>query len=150
MAPEMPVKEAKGVTTPGFLLKGVENPEDNLTRLRRGRLLCIDDDARVLESRRALLERAGYSVSTAADPVDGFRLYLSGTFDAVILDYRMPLMNGGVLAACMRHLGRGSRLILISASADIPEGEAACFDHILPKGASGTMLDVLSELLKTP
>ena len=52
-------------------------------------ILCIDDDYGVLEYQRALLEKRGYTVLTAASPRQGLQIAAVSGLAAVIVDYHM-------------------------------------------------------------
>jgi len=58
------------------------------------RVLIIDDDALTTEHFARMLRFDGYEVETALDSETGFQAAVSGSFDAVILDLRMPLIDG--------------------------------------------------------
>ncbi|MCU1287304.1 MAG: response regulator receiver protein [Acidobacteriales bacterium] len=58
------------------------------------RVLCIDDFRPGLETRKAFLEQFGYQVLIAPNGLEGLRLLKENHIDVVILDYRMPEMNG--------------------------------------------------------
>jgi DNA-binding response OmpR family regulator len=67
----------------------------------------------------------------------------------VILDYAMPLINGGVVAAQMRQIKGGIPLILLSGCSNVPDEDVALFDYFIPKGCSpGTLLSALDEVLR--
>jgi len=57
-------------------------------------ILIVDDDSAVAETFSRMLRLEGYEVATALDPEKG--LELAGTLhpSAIILDMRMPLING--------------------------------------------------------
>jgi len=57
-------------------------------------LLVIDDNAENRDILRRHLERQGYLVATAADGPKGLELLAAGTFELVLLDVRMPGMDG--------------------------------------------------------
>ena len=57
-------------------------------------VLCIDDSQAILKYERTLFERSGYIVVTTASPQQGLRFAKMTRFDAVIIDYQMPEMNG--------------------------------------------------------
>lgn len=57
-------------------------------------ILIIDDDASVGLTFTRMLEGAGYGVSRAESAADGLSHLESHPVDAVILDMRMPEMNG--------------------------------------------------------
>jgi len=57
-------------------------------------ILCIDDDPRTLELEKNLLEMQGYAVLTASDGPAGVALARAHRVDAVVLDFKMPGMDG--------------------------------------------------------
>jgi CheY-like chemotaxis protein len=83
-------------------------------------ILCIDDEALGLQIRQAVLERAGYRVLTAVNGESGIALFHNNTIDAVLLDYLMPGMDGGEVAAAMRSIRPDVPILLHSACVDLP------------------------------
>jgi len=67
-------------------------------------LLCIDDEETGLKLRKLLFEREGHQVLTAADGTSGIDLFKTQPIDAVILDYRMPEMDGAAVAEKLKEL----------------------------------------------
>lgn len=67
-------------------------------------ILCIDDDGAGLEARKELLKIGGYEVLTAQSGEHGLELFVSHPIDAVVLDYKMPGMNGDRVARQMRRV----------------------------------------------
>jgi len=59
-----------------------------------GRLLIVDDDDSTTETFARILTLEGYEVRTAASAESGLREIESGSPDAIILDLRMPFING--------------------------------------------------------
>jgi DNA-binding response OmpR family regulator len=117
-------------------------------RPQRKIVLCIDDDPNASAIRRCLLENAGYLVLTTYNGSDGLKVFSTGIADAVILDYAMPLMNGGVVAAQMRQIKGKIPLILLSGCSTVPDEDVALFDHFIPKGCSpSTLLSAVDEIL---
>jgi CheY-like chemotaxis protein len=84
-------------------------------------VLCIDDEASGLQLRQALLERAGYRVYTAPDGRSGLTLLKKHHFDAVVLDYVMPEMNGEQVAEAIHHDRPSLPILLLSSCMSIPE-----------------------------
>ena len=80
------------------------------------KVLVVDDDPSVLATYRRLLTRAGYGTFTADNPLrvlddrPG-----SGRFDLLLLDYKMPGMDGLSLLAELRRREWKAHCILISA-----------------------------------
>lgn len=57
-------------------------------------ILIIDDDRAVLQSCRHILTDEGYDVETATDGASGLELLKQRPFDLVLIDLKMPGMNG--------------------------------------------------------
>ena len=79
-------------------------------------VLCIDDDEVILRYEKALLERSGYAVLTAASAQQGLRLVTMCKCDAVLLDNEMPDMNGHEVAVEIRRARPELAIILPVAS----------------------------------
>jgi CheY-like chemotaxis protein len=83
---------------------------------RRATVLVVDDEPNVRELRRVLLERFEYHAIVAASGRQALRIFRRTAVDAVILDYRMPGMDGAQTAREIRNLDRVVPIILSSAS----------------------------------
>jgi DNA-binding response OmpR family regulator len=59
-----------------------------------GKVLLIDDDARLHELLASYLHQNGFTVTVAADGRKGLAALEAGAFDAVLLDVMMPGMDG--------------------------------------------------------
>ncbi len=64
-------------------------------------ILCIDDDPTILELQKNVLEANGYTVLTASDGPSGIALVCQYAVDAVVLDFKMPGMDGGQVAEAL-------------------------------------------------
>jgi DNA-binding response OmpR family regulator len=83
------------------------------------RVLLVDDDRDVLRGLGIRLRAAGYEVPTAEDGVSGLASALANPPDAIVLDLRMPRMDGMTM---LRHLRkdvatRGIPVVVVSANA---------------------------------
>ncbi len=61
-------------------------------------VLCIDDDPIVRELQKSVLETNGYTVLVAPDGPTGIALARHHPVDVVVLDFKMPGMDGGEVA----------------------------------------------------
>jgi len=61
---------------------------------KRQRIVVIDDNANDLEVTRRFLERRGYDAVPAGSGEEGLRLAQAVPPDAIVVDYRMPGMDG--------------------------------------------------------
>jgi DNA-binding response OmpR family regulator len=57
-------------------------------------ILVVDDDPAVIETFALMLQLEGFDVCTAGGAEDGLRQALARRMDAIILDLRMPLVDG--------------------------------------------------------
>jgi len=109
-------------------------------------LLCIDDNQGILEYEKALFERLGFNVVTAGSARQGLQLATTSTFDAVLLDYQMPDMNGHQVAVEIRST-RPDTLVIIFSGSEIPEETQKLVDAVIPKnGEIRELLPVVTRL----
>src|SRR4051812_33426884 len=72
-----------------------ENESDAILLMEpRGRILIVDDEARIRLSLRSCLEAEGYEVDEAADGVGALRAIGEIKPDLVLLDLAMPRLDG--------------------------------------------------------
>ncbi len=64
-------------------------------------ILCIDDDPVILELEKTILEKNGYSALTAQDGPAGIALARAESIDLVVLDLKMPGMDGDEVAEAL-------------------------------------------------
>jgi DNA-binding NtrC family response regulator len=83
------------------------------------RLLYVDDEAdlRDLVENQLLLE--GFEVTTASDGVNALEILTQHSFDVVLLDVRMPRMNGIEVLQAMRDRNLHPRTIMLTGDSDI-------------------------------
>lgn len=104
---------------------------------RKPTLLCVDDDAQSLEVRRIVFEAFGFEVTCATDPRQGLRLHASRRFDAALLDYQMPHLNGAELAKSMKVSRPDVPIVILSGLADLPPDTPVYHDRFFTKTESG-------------
>jgi CheY-like chemotaxis protein len=78
-------------------------------------VLLVDDNRDGLLVRRALLEEQGFQVELAHNGEEGLKLFELSSFDIVITDYRMPVMNGTELIGHLRKRNPHVRVVLLSS-----------------------------------
>jgi CheY-like chemotaxis protein len=96
-------------------------------------ILCVDDEPLVLASWAELIASAGYHVLTARSGVEALRQFSAQAVDAVVLDYEMPGMNGGTVAAQIRRIKNEVPIILHSGGATPRTEELALFVSFVSK-----------------
>ena len=84
------------------------------TSERSASVLVIDDDPDVRDFIVASLGDYGYRVREAADGEDGLAAFAEERPDLVILDFAMPGLSGGEVAARILKLVRGQPILFVS------------------------------------
>jgi two-component system, sensor histidine kinase len=82
------------------------------------RILNVEDDAAVALLERKRLETEGFRVVDAADGATALRMLGEETFDAVLLDYRLPDMTGREVVRRLPPSSRMTPVIVITAYGD--------------------------------
>jgi DNA-binding NtrC family response regulator len=99
-------------------------------------ILVVDDDLLVLESLEDYLKQADYRVVTASSAREAIEKARETPFDIGLLDMKMPEMDGFQVAAMLRQLQPGLRIIIFTGYASLEsEARAAQLDfyEYLPK-----------------
>ncbi len=111
-------------------------------------VLCVDDETVGLMVRKQVLEARGYRVFAAENGADALKTFSSEPVDLVVLDYKMPGMNGDVVAERMKELRPSVPILMLSAYVDLPRETLALVDMHLTKGEGPLiMLKAVAELL---
>jgi CheY-like chemotaxis protein len=89
-------------------------------------IMIVDDDVAIQELCKLVLEDNGYEVKTALNGEEALNLYKElmndkRKPDIVIMDYRMPVMNGIEATKAILSLDSKARIIFVSADATIFE-----------------------------
>ena len=117
-----------------------------------GKILLVDDDDRLRDSFYNILGMEGHTVRTAASGETALRLAEEETPDAVIMDVRMPGMDG--LTALRLLHGRDPRLPVIIMTAysttesAIEATKLGAFDYILKPFEIPDMLELVTKALE--
>jgi CheY-like chemotaxis protein len=96
-------------------------------------ILCADDSPGVLEGWKAILKREGYEVLTATNGKEALQVFVSHPVDLVLLDYRMPEMNGDLAARHMKACKPDVPVALLSADDWMPPGMLETVDAFVSK-----------------
>ena len=97
-------------------------------------VLCIDDDPRTLAIREALFHGAGFQVFSVVKGCEGIGLANQQNFDAIVLDYAMPDMNGEEVARALKLAHPAVPIVLCSGEYNIPESVFELVDAFVTKG----------------
>jgi two-component system nitrogen regulation response regulator NtrX len=87
---------------------------------QRASVLIADDEASIRESLRMILEFEGYRVEEAGDGLAALRIVRDRPPDAILLDIRMPELDGLETLRTLRERGYEMPVLVISGHADVP------------------------------
>jgi two-component system response regulator AtoC len=78
-------------------------------------ILILDDEKMQRDMLQGFLDKQGYNVLTAADGRSALSLFMDNPVDLVLLDHRMPDMNGDEVLARIKSINPAARAIMITA-----------------------------------
>jgi len=98
------------------------------------KILVIDDDRSIRETLELYLTEEGYEVVTAATGTDGLNRFIETSPDVVILDIRLPDVDGFTILEDLRKEDDNVKVIMITAHHDmdstISAMKSGAFDYI--------------------
>ncbi|HEX8600625.1 MAG TPA: response regulator [Chloroflexia bacterium] len=84
----------------------------------RGPILVIDDEPEILSTVATILEFEGYEVEQAANGAEGLDCIERNRPSLVLLDMRMPVLNGWDFARILKEKGVHLPIIVMTAAQD--------------------------------
>jgi len=118
--------------------------------LNGSRVLVVEDNAANQELAKSLLQKRGVLVTTAGDGAQALEILRTETFDCVLMDVQMPIMDGYAATREIRKQPWLGDLPVIAMTADVMAGDrkkaaAAGMDDFIGKPIDvKEMLEVLS------
>jgi CheY-like chemotaxis protein len=111
-------------------------------------VLCVDDEKIGLRVRKIMLESHGFTVLTASSGQQGLDLFDQHKVDLVVLDYYMPGLNGGEVAAEMRRRRPLVPIIFLSAYFSLPPAALELANAFITKGEPpDALIDKIAQLV---
>ena len=99
-----------------------------------GRILVVDDEYSVRDSLSSWFRKDGYEVEVAENASEALRALQSQSFEVVLLDIKMPGMDGMELQARIHDIDAGMAVIMITAFASVETAVQAlkqgAFDYV--------------------
>lgn len=123
---------------------GCLHPDVDIYRkedVRTMRILIADDEQSLVRAYKAILERSGYEVDTAADGMEVMSLLGTGDYDLLLLDSMMPRLDGIGVLRKMRASGNDLPVLMLTAKSETEDKVEG-----LDAGAN----DYLTKPFKTP
>ena len=113
-----------------------KNPRPIPVPVRKKQVLLVDDNKAVLDVLSRMVALLGYDVTVARNGLEGGTLFITGSYDLVITDLQMPLMNGWELSRLIKERSPKTPVMVISGACDERHWEKTnmrCVDAIIQK-----------------
>ncbi len=99
-------------------------------------LLLVEDERRLAQAVRRVLEEEGHTVDTAYDGEEGLAIAMDGSHDVIVLDVLLPEMDGIEVCRSLRRNRVDTPVLLLTALDSVEDrvrGLDAGADDYLPK-----------------
>lgn len=87
------------------------------------RILIVEDDKELCRQLQKFLESETYTVDTALDGEVGLAMLEQYAYELVLLDWRLPLLEGPEIARRFRARGGNTPILMLTAEGDIESKE---------------------------
>lgn len=118
---------------------------------RQRQILVVEDDAEQRTSLQQLIEERGYTVSVAGDGNEAIPLLHGREFELIILDIKMPYIDGFELLRFITSTFPKTRVIVLTAYADLASREKCrklgAAEVISKPYVLGDLFDVIQQML---
>ncbi len=114
-------------------------------------ILIVDDDERILRMFKRRLKKIGLVIHTAANGQIGLDLATELQPDIMLVDLRMPVMDGLEMVKALRSNGYSKLIVACTASVRIQDKkitQEAGFDHFIEKPVGSDFEKIIQVFLE--
>lgn len=88
----------------------------NEPELASKKILVVDDESDITFTLQSILEDNGFIVDIYTNPVSALRNFQANSYDLILLDIKMPDMNGFELYNKMKEIDNRAKICFLTAS----------------------------------
>lgn len=85
------------------------------------RLLVVEDNRNLVANLFEYFEARGCTMDAAPDGITGLHLATTQEFDAIVLDWMLPRMDGREVLSRLRESGRSTPVLMLTAKDELPD-----------------------------
>lgn len=116
------------------------------------KILYIDDEISALKAISAILKKAGFDVLTATTAEEGISLLKETSVDCLLLDYRLPQMDGIELLKWLKYNGINIPTVMLTAYGTIEKAVEAMklgsYHYLIKPVDTELLINVLKEAIE--
>lgn len=123
----------------------------SLQEQQAAKILVVDDEPRMCESLRFLLEKQDFSVSTALTGTNALQWIAKEHFDVAVLDVGLPDINGIQVMEYIKSSGHDTSFVVITGNATLDSAVSAlrngAFDYLKKPFEYDQLLNTIQNIL---
>jgi len=116
------------------------------------KILYIDDEISALKAISAILKKAGFDVLTATTAEEGISLLKETSVDCLLLDYRLPQMDGIELLKWLKYNGINIPTVMLTAYGTIEKAVEAmklgAYHYLIKPVDTELLINILKEAIE--
>lgn len=93
-----------------------ESPSSHYEQHKHRNILLVDDESDICLLYQMVLNDAGYKCDSYTDPVKAIQEFRASYYDLVLLDIKMPKLNGFELCRSIREQDKSVKIVFITAA----------------------------------
>jgi len=119
-----------------------------MTKERKIHVLIVDDEERFRKTATATLKKRGFEARAVAGGTEALEKISKGKVDVIVLDIKMPGMDGHETLRKIKHLRPDLEVIMLTGHATIGSALQSCRDQVYAYFAKPIDIDLLADTIR--